>query len=74
MMNKRFRPGDNVLVLSSNKKKWIKAKVVGEKFNGGNGGFYTIEYINSSHSRVMPSHKLVPFILIQQVNHAGKVV
>lgn len=53
-MENKFKPGDIVYV-QTRKGLWSKAVVENEKFNGGNGGFYTIRYTSNGSDRIVPS-------------------
>ncbi len=46
---------DDLVYCETRKGTWAKAIVENEKFNGGNGGFYTIRYISNGNTRVVPS-------------------
>ena len=40
----KYEPGDIVEVWSEST--WTRGVVIGEKFNGGNGGYYVVEFDN----------------------------
>ena len=69
-------PGMNVLVRSTkNKKRFIRGTIVGQlKSNYPTGHFYRVCYDSNYHVQTVKGSRIVPYILIQQVNHAGKVV
>lgn len=53
----KFKPGDEVYC-ETTKGQWSKAIVECEKFNGGNGGFYTIRYVSNGNTRTVPDKYL----------------
>ena len=46
-MTRRYKAGDRVEVLRGNR--WMPGTVSGEMFNGGNGGYWSVETDDGDH-------------------------
>lgn len=61
-MSSKFAPGDHVFfrVNKDNLVRDIRAVVLNEKFNGGNGGFYTIRFLTNGREITVHKSSLCP--------------
>ncbi len=56
-MENKFAYGDTVYV-QTRQGLWSKAVVEGEKFNGGNGGFYVVRYVSNGNDVIVESNRI----------------
>lgn len=61
-MENRFKPGDYVFyrIKKENLIRDIRAEIVGEKFNGGKGGFYDIRFLSNGREKTVHTSCLQP--------------